>query len=133
MEINVSSTSTALGSAVATLPTIPIVEEKPEMVSMPILVNQPKNKQTRGRVTNPEMRSKVNHDDEAFSSGYATIFPGCWPPWKDDAQHVKINKNMKYMLIEPAIPKGFHVKGSTIDNLKKLAFYDHDLLKYKEF
>ena len=96
-------------------------------------MNPLKWKQIGDRTTNPKGQSKVTHDVEA--SGLIFVTLGTWyiPLQKDDALHVQIKKKSKYVLVEKVIPKGIHVSGNIMPNLKKLSLFDHDLMKYNKF
>ena len=57
MEINVSRTKNTLGPVVNTLVGIPIMEEKPKIVSIPLNVNLPRRKRTW-------VRSSLQRDEQ---------------------------------------------------------------------
>ena len=79
-----SSYRTVQGLAVETFYVIHIVEEEPEVVSRPVLVNPPRKKCMAGQVVLAEKIFKATHDVKASRYCSTTIFPRYIPPQKDD-------------------------------------------------
>ena len=87
-------------------------------------LNPARKKQMSSRVVFPEKRFKATHDVEALGSDSMSTLLGYIQPRKDDAPPIVIRKNSKYPLVNPAIPKGVHVSGNIVPNLKKLLLFD---------
>ena len=60
------------------------------------------------------------------------MLPYYVPPRTSNATKVRLNKNEKYQLVSPSIPKGVRVISNIIPNLQNMSFDDHDLRRFLE-
>ena len=85
-----------------------------------------------GQVILPKLQLKATHDAKALGSGSTTMLFGYIPPWKANAPKVVIQKNEKYMLVNPIIPPCVHITANIMPNMEKLTFTNNDLRKFSE-
>ena len=112
---------------------VPILEQKPKVISLQILVNILRRKRTQYRQVNPVEITKEIHDIEASRYGYALMLPRYIRPRNMDARPIHIAKDAKYLMWIPPIPMGVAVQGDIFTNIHKLSYADHDLTKYPNF